>query len=105
MDSSALARKIGMGFAVVVVIFAFKMYNKSSSHDEIKAGLVSGCDEDAACIAAVEENFDRCYEEHYSLGSRRRSGGLDGAEFIKCFNDSATDKGIKLDSYAGSAGE
>jgi hypothetical protein len=77
------------GLAIAGGAIGMKFYNKSSDHDDIKANLTKECGDDKECLSAVEQHFDSCFESHYDLGGRRRSGGLKAEEFLQCFNEKA----------------
>lgn len=78
------------GIAVALgVVFGFKFYNKSQAAGEVKKKLLAICAENSGCTAAVDKHFDSCFDSHYNLGGRRRSGRLDGTKFTHCINEKA----------------
>ena len=81
--------KIAGVLLVVGLVLGYRVYKKQLYQKELRAELVSACAEDQACLAAVEANFNGCYESHYSMGTRHRSGGLKEDEFLDCFNRQA----------------
>ena len=78
---------IGLLFAGGVL--GLKFYNKSGTHDEMKAKLVATCATDKACVAAVDQHFDTCFETAYDMGDRRHAASLDERGFLECFNQQA----------------
>lgn len=82
-------RTIG-GIAVAAgVIFGWKFYNKFNTASEVKGKLLAVCEDNSQCVGAVNKHFDTCFEAHYNLGGRRRSGYLKGAPFTDCLNAKA----------------
>lgn len=73
----------------VGVVFGFKFYNKFQTANDVKRKLLAACAEDTQCAASVDIHFDPCFEANYDLGSRRRSGDLDGPKFADCLNERA----------------
>lgn len=84
-----MLQRLLYGLVAVVIAVSFKLCNKSSDHDNLKADLIKICDEDSECIATVEEHYDNCFESHYSLGGRRRAAHLNQDQFLACFNQHA----------------
>lgn len=68
-------------------LFGYKMYNKGSSHDSMKADLVQACAKEKPCIGAVNKHFDACFEGAYSAGGRRKGSSFDQSRFLSCFNE------------------
>ncbi|NJN38255.1 MAG: hypothetical protein HC790_05170 [Acaryochloridaceae cyanobacterium CSU_3_4] len=82
--------KIVAGVAIALgIVFGSKLYNKSQTAGEVKKNLLAVCAEDTECTGAVKKHFDLCFDAHYNLGSRRRSGNLDGSQFTHCINEKA----------------
>lgn len=79
-------RQFGGILIAIGVVVGLKFYNKSSDHDDIRAQLVVLCESDKDCTAAVDQHFDSCFDDNYSLGGKRRSGGLNQEAFLSCFN-------------------
>lgn len=79
-------RKIGIALTAIIAVIAFKLWNKSSSHDDLKERLVEICADNKDCSEAVNIHFDACFDKHYSIGNKRRSGGLNQEKFLGCFN-------------------
>lgn len=68
----------------------YQYYERGESSKETKAKMLEICAGDAACVAAVNEHGDACFEAHYSM--RRRHTGLEMDEFVACVNErSGTD--------------
>jgi hypothetical protein len=84
-----MGSKIALGLVGVAVLFGFKFYQRSSSASETRAELVTICEGDAACKAAVEKHFETCHEQAYRLGGRRSSGGLNAKQLTACINTAA----------------
>lgn len=81
--------KIGL-FALMVTIFlGTKYWNKSTTAKDTKQQMLNICDVDNDCQKAVETYFEKCFENHYSLGNRRRAGSLDHVKFADCVNEGA----------------
>ena len=81
-----ILKKIGGIIFAVVMITGWKLYNKSSHATDYKNQLISICGEDTYCIAAVNNNFQSCYDSNYSLGGKRRAARLNLNEFTDCIN-------------------
>jgi hypothetical protein len=75
--------------AVASLTFGFKSILKANTAKDVKAQLVGACDQDQACLTSVNTHFDTCFDNSYSLGSRRRAGSLDGDKFTSCLNQKA----------------
>ncbi len=80
-------KNIGLAIIVAGIAVGWKLWNKSESEDGTKADLVTICADDKACLKAVDTHFEACHEEAYSIGSRRRAGGLDSSKLVRCIND------------------
>ena len=78
----------GIALAVGIVV-GYKFYNKSQTASDVKNKLLAACAEDNQCAASVNQYFDECFNANYDLGSRRRSGDLDGPSFADCLNQKA----------------
>jgi hypothetical protein len=73
----------------VAAVFGMKMYNKGAAASDVKSHLVRVCDGETACVDAVNQNFDACFEQAYKMGGRRRSSRLDSKQLASCLNDKA----------------
>lgn len=82
-------KNYGLGLMVAGALIGFKFYNKSETHDSMKAGLIKSCAKDAACVAAVKKHFDTCFEQTYDLGGKHRAAGIKPEAFLGCFNAQA----------------
>ncbi|MBI2569967.1 MAG: hypothetical protein HYV63_23425 [Candidatus Schekmanbacteria bacterium] len=71
---------------VVAGAFGFKYFNKSQAHDDVKQRLIEVCEGDQNCIKVVENNYERCFSQAYSMGSRRRSSSFDTDKLATCLN-------------------
>jgi len=57
-------------FALVILgVTGLKFYNKSSLHDDLQKALVEACPDDK-CITHIEDRFESCFENSYTLGRR-----------------------------------
>jgi hypothetical protein len=69
------------------LVIGLKLWNKASTHDDMKAALAQKCGGEAACTAAVDTYFDSCFDENYTVGGRRTEGGVNADGFLRCFNE------------------
>ena len=75
------------GYALpILLLFAFKFYNKSDDHSDVQEQLIQICEFDEGCEKAVEYHFDSCFEENYSIGSNRRAAKLHVGKLLGCIN-------------------
>jgi hypothetical protein len=84
-----LLKKTLVIFVVVLIVIGVKFWNKSSSYHDVKAQMLEFCRGTTQCEATLSENFDTCFNSHYDMGSKRRSGGLDQSAFVQCINKHA----------------
>lgn len=70
----------------IATIFGIRVYNKQSTASEVKARLVSLCSGDADCVGSVETHFDACFEDAYSLASRRQDAQKVAQSLVQCLN-------------------
>jgi hypothetical protein len=70
----------------VALVLGLKFYNKNAAAHDVKARLVEICEKDSACVAAVDKNFDTCFEQAYKMGGRRRSSSLESDKLVQCIN-------------------
>jgi hypothetical protein len=70
----------------IALIFGIRHYNKHSAAKEVKTKLVSLCAGDAECIASVEANFDACFEDAFSIASRREDAQRVAQSLVSCLN-------------------
>ena len=70
----------------VALVFGLKFYNKNTAAHEVKARLVELCEQDSSCVAAVDQNFDACFEQAYKMGGRRKSSHLESEQLVQCVN-------------------
>jgi hypothetical protein len=73
----------------VALVLGLKFYNKNAAAHDVKARLVELCEQDSACVAAVDRSFDACFEQAYKMGGRRQSSRLESDQLVKCVNDRA----------------
>jgi hypothetical protein len=84
-----MGSKIALGLVGAAALIGYKFYQRSSSASETRAELVTICEGDAACKAAVDKHFEACHEQAYRLGGRRQSGGLNAQQLTACINSAA----------------
>lgn len=84
----------------VAVLIGMKFYNKSSSHDEVRARLVELCAGDASCGRAVEQHFESCFDASYKLGGRRQSSHLEAEQLVSCINSRSGKEHFTFDKDA-----
>ena len=70
----------------VALVLGLKFYNKNAAAHDVKARLVELCEQDSACVAAVDQNFDACFEQAYKMGGRRKSSHLESERLVQCVN-------------------
>lgn len=80
------AGKLLTGVALAGVLVGFRFYNRNQTELEVRDQLVEVCADDRSCVEAVEVHYEGCFEESYSLGSRRRSASMDAASLVSCLN-------------------
>lgn len=71
---------------VLAIVIGFRFYNKNTSYNDVRAQMLEFCQGVSKCEAILKEHFDTCFDDSYSMGSRRRSGGLDSQSFVECIN-------------------
>jgi hypothetical protein len=87
-------RNMGKGWAVRIVggviavaaALGFKVYQKSQDSAEVKAELIALCQADAPCVAAVNEHFEQCFDDAYSMGGRNQGPTLNTQTLATCIN-------------------
>lgn len=82
-------RKIGFSIVIVSFILGNKFYTKSQTASQVKQSMISTCNQESECLAAVNNYFDDCFNSSYDLGSRRRSADLDANNLANCINAKA----------------
>jgi hypothetical protein len=70
----------------IALIFGIRYYNKQSAAKEVKTKLVSLCSGDPDCVASVEANFDACFEDAYSIASRKEDAQKVAQSLVRCLN-------------------
>jgi len=70
----------------IATVFGIRVYNKQSTASEVKERLVALCSGDSECVASVETHFDACFEDAYSLASRRQDGEKVARSLVTCLN-------------------
>lgn len=76
-----------IGFAIpVLILLGMKMYNKSDASSDVQEELIEICEMDETCENAVNSHFKKCFEQNYTMGSRRRGGRLDTNNLLGCIN-------------------
>jgi len=86
-------KKMGGKIAGVAVIAAlvigYKFYQKSQSHDEMKAELTKLCESEKECLDVVAKHFDACHDSSFKMGGRRRAAEIDVTALASCINQAA----------------
>lgn len=67
--------------AIIIVAIAIRVYGKSSSHDDIKEQLTTACQGRETCLEAVNEKYDGCFDNAYTIGRHSR---FDQDQFTAC---------------------
>jgi hypothetical protein len=97
-----IIKKAGTIAVAVITLLAMKLYNKSSNSSEYEKQLLALCEQNSNCITSVHENFNSCFESSYSLGSKRRKGGLKFEKFVECMNSKSEQPYFSVDpEYQG----
>jgi hypothetical protein len=86
MSAPAIVRRLGSAAIGISVLLGIKFYDKSSTHDAMRAKLEILCEKDSKCLSAVGKNFDACFDKSYSMGNRHSAGSLKTDAFFACFN-------------------
>jgi hypothetical protein len=86
-------RQILIFLVIVGGVMGWKFYSKSQARTSTKTQLVTICASDKAtekdCLSAIDSYYDNCFDNSYSLGGRRQSGGLDSRNLADCINSKA----------------
>lgn len=85
MGNNIILKGVGVVVAIVLAV-GFKFWDKSRQSEEYKTQMVQLCAGDAACITAVGQHFDDCFDSSYSMGGRRQSGSLNAQAMAACVN-------------------
>ena len=72
---------------VAGISIATKFSNQSATAEDTKAQMLAICETDNTCIEVVDTYFERCFNTHYNMGSRRSSGSLDAQGLANCVNE------------------
>jgi hypothetical protein len=70
----------------IATIFGIRVYNKQSTAHDVKSRLVSLCSGDTECVGSVETHFEACFEDAYSIASRRQDGQKVAQSLVSCLN-------------------
>lgn len=81
-------KKLAQILLAIIIFTAIKLYNKSSANDEVKSQLLNACNGSEVCEQIVENNFDVCFDNSYSIGTKRRAGSLNAHKLSECLNSS-----------------
>ena len=88
-------RRILIAIPIAAAFIGWQYYTKSQERKEMHARMVTMCEGDAPCLAAVDQHADKCFDDHYRMG--RRSQGVRMDEFVTCVNqNSGTDFFISM---------
>ncbi|MFP2924897.1 hypothetical protein ACLESO_06710 [Pyxidicoccus sp. 3LG] len=60
--------------------------NKGQAKDETRQQLETACAQKAECRSGAGQHFESCFDENYTLGGRRRAGGLNTDGLVTCIN-------------------
>jgi hypothetical protein len=83
-------QKIAIAIPIVGAVIGWNYYNKGQEGTQMKADMLSMCDGETPCIAAVEQHAEACFNDNYHMGRRRQGVKMD--EFVACVNQrSGTD--------------
>jgi hypothetical protein len=73
----------------VAAVMGFKFWSKIRDKADARERLTQICADDKACLSALDQHFEACFAEAYSLGGRRRAASLNNDKFLSCFNTKA----------------
>ncbi len=81
----------------LMILAAFKFYNKDSAEKKIHSQLVEMCATDSVCEEIVESKFEECFEANYKMGvgkAYRESSRttFDQKSFMSCFTNESGDQ-------------
>ncbi|MGB5634254.1 MAG: hypothetical protein WBM44_25520 [Waterburya sp.] len=82
-------KKVGTVAIVVTVILGLKFHSKASTAKEVEQEMIAICSSDQDCTKAVNTHFKSCFDDSYSMGSRRRSSSLDTQKLVGCINSNS----------------
>jgi len=74
-----------IGLPLAAAVLGYQFYQKGETATEVKAQMLEICAGEAACMAAVNEHSDACFDSHYKM--QRRNTGLRMDEFVACVNE------------------
>ncbi len=97
------AGRLLSGVAIAGALIGFRFYNRSQTEAEVRAQLIEICEDDASCAQAVETHYEGCFEESYSLGSRRRSGSMDATTLVSCLNTRSGEEHFEIEEPESSS--
>lgn len=80
------AGRLLTGVVLAGALIGFKFYNKSTTLADTRDHLIEVCAGDSECTLAVDAHFDGCFDDSYSMGSRRRGATLDASALVECIN-------------------
>lgn len=76
--------------AAITSLLGFKYHQMEDVRHEVHATLASVCAADANCLAALDSNYDSCFESAWL--AQRRGAKFDNDSLITCLNETgATD--------------
>ena len=83
-DKLSWTKKILIAIPLVAAFAGWQYYTESQESKEMTARMITMCEGEAACLAAVEKHAAGCFDENYRMG--RRSQGVKMEEFVTCVN-------------------
>ena len=84
-DQQTWTTRIIATVPVLVLVFGWMYYDKTSERGEMHTNMVAMCEGDQSCLAAVNQHADMCFDDHYRMG--RHSHGVRMDEFVQCVNE------------------
>ena len=76
--------KIAIAVPIIAAVIGWQYYNKGKEAKQMKADMITMCEGDTPCVAAVEQHAETCFNNNYRMG--RRSQGVRMEEFVACVN-------------------
>ena len=70
---------------MLALVFGWMYYHEYKEGNEIHARMIGMFDADALCIAAVNQDTDSCFKDHYHMGKRWH--GVRLVEFVSYVNE------------------
>lgn len=82
-------KKAGIFVIALTATLGFKFHSKANTAKEVKQEMIAVCSSDQDCTNAVDTHFKSCFDDSYSMGSRRRASSLDTQKLAGCINSNS----------------